>query len=78
MRERIQRVIAETFGLAPEQVGEEATMATVPGWDSLGHLELMLALEMEFGVRIAMEDMAALASRAEIERYLAERQAEAA
>ncbi len=78
MRERIRRVIAETFRLSPDTVGDDAAMLTVPGWDSLGHLELMLALEMEFGVRIAMEDMAALASRAEIERYLAERQAEAA
>ena len=74
MRERIRRVIADTFRLAPDAVGDDAGMLTVPGWDSLGHLELMLALEMEFGVHLAMEDMAALSTLQEIEAHLGGRE----
>ena len=41
-------------------------------WDSLHHIELMLAIEMEFGVQISSEAMPALLSVDAIEEYLRE------
>ncbi len=46
---RVASVVAETFGLAPP-VPEHLGRADIPGWDSLGALRLLLALEEEFGV----------------------------
>lgn len=48
MDERIRQVIANTFGLDPAEVTESASQQTVEHWDSLGHINLVLALELEF------------------------------
>lgn len=70
MRERIQRVMAETFRVSPDTIGGDASIETVPGWDSLHHLELMLALEIEFGVRISTDTMMELLTLPAIEEFV--------
>lgn len=50
--ERIGRVIGETFGDDSVQVTRETIAEDVPGWDSLSHTILMLAIEDEFGVAL--------------------------
>jgi acyl carrier protein len=62
--------MAELFDCAPGEISDEATLDTLDGWDSLHHLELMLELEAEFGVRIPTETMAELTSLERIDRYL--------
>jgi acyl carrier protein len=52
---RVGRIIGETFGddllaVTPETIAED-----VPGWDSLSHTILMLALEDEFGITLPSE-----------------------
>ncbi len=46
--ERVRQVVGDTFGVTPPGPGDGP--ATVPGWDSLGALRLLLALEEEFGI----------------------------
>lgn len=72
MRTRIREIAADVFGLSVDDVGEDASNETIDGWDSLHHLELMLALEMEFGVQISSEAMPALLSVEAIEEHLRE------
>lgn len=40
----------------------ETTPATIAGWTSMAHLELILAIEREFGVTFEAEEIAQLAS----------------
>lgn len=49
---RVGRVIGETFGDDSLQVTRETIADDVPGWDSLSHTILMLALEDEFGITL--------------------------
>jgi acyl carrier protein len=49
---RVGRVIGETFGDDSLAVTRETIADDVPGWDSLSHTILMLALEDEFGVTL--------------------------
>jgi acyl carrier protein len=72
MRERLKLVVAELFDCAPEDVPDDADPETLAGWDSLRHLELMLALETEFDVRIPTEAMLELDSLERIGDYLRE------
>lgn len=46
----VRRVIADVFGLVAQDVGPDTTREDIPGWDSLQHLILVLALEEEFDV----------------------------
>jgi len=48
---RIRSVLAEVFGLNPQDVGPDTSTDTVEGWDSLHHLTVVLSLEEEFDIQ---------------------------
>jgi acyl carrier protein len=52
MKERIFEVVARTMEVPVESLGSESSPATVETWDSLRHMNLVLALEEEFGIRL--------------------------
>lgn len=72
MRERIRELIAGVFAVPVDAIPPDATNETLDGWDSLHHVELMLELEMSFGVQISSEVMPLLLSVEAIEEYLQE------
>lgn len=50
IEERVRNTILRTFNLPPEDASKELRMGALPGWDSLGHMRLVVELEEEFGV----------------------------
>jgi acyl carrier protein len=52
-RARVARVISQVMGVPVGEVGDQASPRTLKAWDSMGHMNLMLALEEEFGVRFS-------------------------
>lgn len=67
--ERLRTLAAEILQteLAPGQQLERASCAT---WDSLNHLRLIIAVEEEFGVRLEPDEIANIASLADLESML--------
>jgi acyl carrier protein len=51
-------------------------MEELEGWDSLNHMQLMLAIETEFGVRISTSMMLELVSLDAIQDFLKSQQAD--
>ena len=47
---RLKQVLANVFGEESESINDESSMDTIENWDSLKHLNLILALEEEFEV----------------------------
>lgn len=70
MHERVKRVVGSVLRVDPAEIPDDARSEEVAGWDSLRHLELMLALETEFGVRIPAQTMLELTSVPAIERFV--------
>lgn len=62
IEERVRGVIAEVFGLDPEEVGPTTSTETVEAWDSLQHLTVVLALEEEFDIQLDDEETIAVVS----------------
>ena len=71
MHERVLAVLAATFRVDPGALPDDASAQTVAGWDSLRQIELVLALELEFGVRVPSDAVAELTSVEAIESFLA-------
>ena len=71
--ERVQAIIAEQLGVEEEKVTEEASFADDLGADSLDLVELILALEEEFGIEIPDEDAEKINKVADATRYIAEK-----
>jgi acyl carrier protein len=59
---RIRSILAEVFGLNPADVGPDTSTDTVPAWDSLQHLTVVLSLEEEFDVHFDDEETVSLVS----------------
>ena len=53
MLERIKVVMAQIFNIDVNSITEQSSPENVERWDSLRHMQLILALEDEFGVTIA-------------------------
>ena len=68
--DRLRRTVAEVLGVAPDLLSEESSPETTPGWDSLGHLNLAVALEDEFGVSLSADDVLAMRNMGSIRRIL--------
>lgn len=68
----IREVMNLTFGIPPDEVSPRTSRADVPGWDSVGHLNLMLGLEDRFHVSLGVEDFTTLTSVEAILDYLKE------
>jgi acyl carrier protein len=56
-------------------VTDESTPDTVESWDSVRHLNLMLALESEYGFELSPEDMDAAKSIGQIAQLVASKRA---
>ncbi|MEW5875776.1 MAG: acyl carrier protein [Candidatus Zixiibacteriota bacterium] len=54
--ERVKKIIVDQLGVNPEQVTEEASFIDDLGADSLDTVELVMALEEEFGMEIPDEE----------------------
>ena len=54
--ERVKKIIAEQLGVEEDEVTSEASFVADLGADSLDTVELVMALEEEFGIEIPDED----------------------
>jgi acyl carrier protein len=52
---KLKKVLADIFKIEVTTVNEDTSVDTVDRWDSLNHLNLILALESEFGVSFSEE-----------------------
>ncbi|MCW5661959.1 MAG: acyl carrier protein [Burkholderiaceae bacterium] len=60
--ERLRNVIAATLKVSPSDIGETTRDQDLKQWDSLGHINLLMALEHEFGVYVEVEQFGELNS----------------
>ncbi len=52
LRHRAEAVIRKMFPRFQSAIDDRLTAKDVPGWDSLAHFNLIMALEDEFGVEL--------------------------
>lgn len=55
MKEKVFHVVSQVFGVQIDELSEDSSPETIQAWDSLKHMNLVLALEEEFGVRFSDE-----------------------
>jgi acyl carrier protein len=54
---RVQGILADLFSIPVAHILPETSADTIKSWDSLQHLNLVLALEQEFGLQFAPEEI---------------------
>ena len=70
IRSRVAEIVDVVFGVEP---GAQVTQGADPAneWDSLRHIEIILAVEEEFGITISEEEFAGLRSIDSISAHIA-------
>ncbi len=59
---RICQVIADVFNLSSEKIDEDSSNESVEEWDSLGQLQVIMAIEKEFNIRFKAAELSELTS----------------
>jgi acyl carrier protein len=62
MSERVYQIVAAILRMPEESLDAASSPDTIPNWDSLRHLQLVLALEEAFGIRLTSEEIEAMHS----------------
>jgi acyl carrier protein len=71
--EQLRGTLAASLGVTPDTIRTTTRQADLPKWDSLAHINLMVALESTFDVILEVEDFATLTSVPAILGYLQSR-----
>ena len=58
----VQRIMSDVFSVPMEQIVPESSPDTIETWDSLQHLNFVLAIEQEFAVQFRPEEIEKLTS----------------
>ncbi len=74
IEQRVKTIITEQLGVNPDQVTPDAKFIEDLGADSLDTVELVMALEEEFGQEIPDEEAEKLQSVGDVIKYIEDKQ----
>ena len=72
--QRVKDIVVEQLGVKPDQVTPEAKFIEDLGADSLDTVELIMALEEEFGIEVPDEQAEKLLTVGDVGKYIEEHQ----
>lgn len=57
VEQRVRRIMGGVLKVPPENITHDFSQDTIENWDSLAHLNLMIALEQEFKVSFNTDEI---------------------
>ena len=73
MNERVRHILAVVLEMPESAIDDRLTAEQATNWDSIRHLDLVMALEEAFGVSFSSEELGALTSYRAIVEALGQR-----
>ncbi len=70
---KLKEILAETFEIEVSAIGNDFSQDNCETWDSIGHLNLIVAIEEEFNISIEPEEIIKMTSLKTIMNYLNEK-----
>jgi acyl carrier protein len=55
--DQVRGIASDIFGVPTDRITAESSPETIENWDSMQHLNLVLAIEEKFGVQLEPEDI---------------------
>lgn len=68
--DKLKKVILDTLKIDDFVLTPEMTADQVPGWDSLSHLNVITAVEKEFGIRFKTLELLKLKNIGELQQII--------
>ena len=70
MKDRVLRIISQILNVPIEQLDDDSSTDTIENWDSLKHMNLILALEEKFAVAFLDDEVVEMLSVGKIVEIL--------
>lgn len=70
MKEKLQEVFRDVFDDETIIISRETTADDIEDWDSLTNFQLIMAIEMEFGIKFTAEKITELKNVGDIMDYI--------
>jgi acyl carrier protein len=72
---KVTGLLAEVLQIPAAGINDDLEMKDLDVWDSLKHMELVVAMEQAFDIQLTFDEIVAMRSVREIKRVLSERRA---
>lgn len=66
MRSKVYETFSGIMGVKPDALDDAMSPETLAAWDSFKHMNLVMALEDDFGIRLSDDDVVAMLSLGDI------------
>ena len=73
MEQKLKQILSNLFELEEDEITDESSIHSIENWDSLKHINMIIAIEEEFGISIDEEEMVEMTSFVDIKRILRDR-----
>lgn len=70
---RLEAIFSRVLGIPVHRLPDDSSPVTIPEWNSLKHLELIVEIESVYKVRFAQSELASLRSVGEIRSMLSKK-----
>jgi acyl carrier protein len=70
MEQKLKQIMANIFETEEDEITDESSMDSIEKWDSLKHINLIIAIEEQFGISIDEEEMIEMTCFAKIKHIL--------
>jgi acyl carrier protein len=71
MARDLRELVGTVLDVPTEEITDDSSPLSVPTWDSLNHLKLIVAIEEEFGVRFTAPEVVDIACYSDLRQALA-------
>ena len=62
MNDKIKNIMASVFDVKSENIQDSSSPDTIPNWDSMKHIDLILSLEEEFNLEFDEKEISEMMS----------------
>jgi acyl carrier protein len=70
MKMRVEKVFSEVLGLPPDMITDDTSPDNTPQWDSMAAMNLVVAIEDEFDVRLSTAEIVSMRNVAIVKKVL--------
>lgn len=71
--ERLTKVFREVFDNPTLKIKDDYDASSIPGWDSLAHVNLIVSIEEEFGISFTTAEIASFSCVGDVKKLILER-----
>ncbi len=75
IKERVQTVFRDVFDDPSIEIFDDMTAKDIEDWDSLAHIQLISAIQDEFGVKFSLQEVVSIKNVGEFIHLISEKKA---